>query len=108
MAELKMPVKAVEIALTGDYAGFVFTIRKNFKSKMLDTIADAGRDFPAAREAIGGIIVGWNFVDEEGKPYPVPVDDPEIMGELPIDMLTTMMEEIVKATVTNPNPSKPN
>ena len=109
MAELlKMPVKTAEIILTGDYAGFVFTVRKNFKSKMLDTIADAGKDFPAARAAIGGIIVSWNFADEDGKPYAVPVDDPEVMGELPIDMLTTMMEEIVKAVITNPNSSKPN
>ena len=109
MAELmKMPVRTAEITLTGDYAGFVLTVRKNFKSKTLDTIVAAGLDFSAAREAIGQLIVSWNFADEDGKPYATPVDDPEVMGELPIDLLTTMMEEIVKVVVTNPNPPKPN
>lgn len=104
---LRMPVRTAAVELDGDYAGFTFEVRRNFKAKTLDAFANAGSDFPAARKALAGLLVTWNFCDENGEPLPQPTAEGDVLGELPLDLLNIMVGKTVEAVAQVPNPSKP-
>ncbi len=99
---LKMPVLVREVTLDGDYAGFVFCMRKNFKSKVLDEFhADEGQR--AVDELLSKLLTSWNFPDEEGNPLPQPNGCADVMGELPLELKAMVMKKAMEIAQNVPN-----
>jgi hypothetical protein len=82
MEQRKLPIKTRDIELTGDYEGWHFTARTNPPMRVLTDLSSG--DLNLITEALGGVIVDWNFVDEEGKAMANP--SPEAVRELPVDL----------------------
>jgi hypothetical protein len=100
---LKMPVLTREETMDGDYAGFKFEFRKNFKAKVLDEFS-AGEGQRAVDELLAKLLTRWNFPDEDGNPLPQPNGHPETMGELPLELKNAIVKRIMEAVQTAPNP----
>lgn len=75
----KLPIKVETIQLNGDYTGFEFQCRTNpawglFMDKLTALEKSELNDADAVLDKLFGILeavaVGWNFVDENGKPIP--------------------------------------
>jgi len=105
MAKRKMPVRIATFQLDGDFEGWEFTARTNPPVKLLRTLT-AG-DIGGIIDALSQMVLGWNFVDEEGEAIPAPnsliesdgsqkemVSTDESLGLVPIDLLTLMAEQI--------------
>lgn len=78
----KLPIKTRDIELTGDYEGWHFTARTNPPMRVLTDLSSG--DLERITEALGGVIVAWNFVDEAGEPMAKP--SPDAVRELPVDL----------------------
>lgn len=100
---LKMPVLTQEGKLDGDYAGFVFVYRKNFKSRVLDEFTQ-GEGQRAVDELLAKLLTSWNFPDEEGNPLPQPNGNAEVMGELPLQLKNAVIKHIMETVQQAPNP----
>lgn len=69
---LRLPVKTVDISLDElGYDGWVVTMRMNPRSSVYDDFL-AIDDMPRWWRAFGKIVQSWNFVDEDGEPFPLP------------------------------------
>lgn len=90
MTKRKMPVRTKKIALVEDWEGWNFTARTNFPLYVLRDLSSG--DFDKMMNALGGIIVEWNFVDERGDALPSP--DAESMGLIPMDLAMAMVNAI--------------
>ncbi|MCK9597600.1 MAG: hypothetical protein M0R06_01090 [Sphaerochaeta sp.] len=99
---MKLPVKKVDIALAGDYEGFTLTIRKNFTTEQFDAIVAARETgkFSEMRNAMAGLILSWNFADEDGKSLPIGAESFKI---LPVEMVSEIFTKMSEAVFTVPN-----
>lgn len=43
---------------------------------------------------IAGMIIDWNWTDEEGNPLPVPAKDPDILDDLTQEEMTWLFENV--------------
>jgi len=64
-----------------------FVVMRRPKWKELRPYMKRDEDSDMARVEIGeavlpNLIVAWNWVDDDDKPYPLPKGDPEIIGDL--------------------------
>lgn len=66
------PVRTVEVALDGDYAGWVATMRTNHTYGTLMDLSAGNQATQMA--AMAFVFVAWNWVDEHGAPIPQPPD----------------------------------
>lgn len=66
----KMPVRSREINLNSDFEGWQFTARTNMPLGVLEDLVSG--DYGKIRSALAGVVLGWNFVDENGKELPDP------------------------------------
>lgn len=66
----KMPIRSREISLNGEYEGWRFTARTNMPLGALEDLVSG--DYGRIRSALAGVVLGWNFVDENGKELPDP------------------------------------
>lgn len=91
------PIKTVEIALDEiGYPGWHVTVRLNPRSSVYDQLVsfEDGAWWPA----LGQIVQGWNFVDEQGEPLPLPS---EVASEkdldLPVGVMTFLFTRYLEA-----------
>jgi len=57
--------------------------------------AGAIEQFETNTELLRGYIVGWNWVDDDGKDLPQPQDAPDIFDELTNDEITWLTEHLM-------------
>jgi hypothetical protein len=82
-AAVRTAVRTVEIALDGDYEGWSASMRINPPMRIMDELRSG--DIPRYRAALAEVISAWNFVDDEGRPLPLPKDGIE-WDALPFDL----------------------
>ena len=71
MAELrKAVVKSRKVELSGDWEGWWFITRTNPPMQVIADLLSGNLD--RMMEACKGIVLEWNFVDENGDPLPSP------------------------------------
>ena len=100
MSEVRrMPVRTATVEFDGDYAGWEATIRTNIPVRILEDMRSGETD--RIETAVAEIVKSWNFVDEQGEPLGI---KPESIGELPIDLLTALIEGVRDKTQT-PKPT---
>ena len=90
-----MPIKTATVALDEiGYEGWHAELRLNVRARTYDDFLSQDRDRFWA--AVSEIVVGWNFLSEDGEPLPLPKDG---LGprDLPIDILNTLVLRYVEA-----------
>jgi len=90
-----MPIKTATIDLEEiDYPGWHAEMRLNVRARTYD--AFLSQDTEQFWDAFSQIVVGWNLLDEDGQPLPLPRDG---LGprDLPIDILNTLVLRYVEA-----------
>jgi len=102
---VRVPSDEVETQGEGSWVEF----RRRMKAKHLGVIAQmAGlqdlsfQEDPGAvvsviermGEMLGPFVMGWNWVDEDGEPYPQPKNNAEVFGELDMDELMWLIEKM--------------
>jgi len=90
-----LPIKTATIDLEEiDYSGWHVEMRLNVRARTYD--AFLSQDTEQFWEAFREIVVGWNLLDEDGLPLPLPRDG---LGprDLPIDILNTLVLRYVEA-----------
>ena len=75
--------------LYGKWRGWTVTYRINAATSAAHEFASA--DWDRSFAALSSVIVGWNFVDTEGKPLPQPTRDNLFRLGLPDELLIAMM-----------------
>src|SRR5580765_8886550 len=95
---IRMPVKTVTIKFDAiGYEGWWVKMRTNPKASVYDGfLANAQEETEKEWDAWKSIVMEWNFVDEEGKPLPLPKDGLE-KNQLPYDIQAHMVREYVEA-----------
>ena len=88
----KMLIRMSEIQLDGDYEGWSFTARMNPKMKVLDSLSTEGISNTVA--GLAGILISWNFVDEEGIELGPP--SIETINELTSDIIGQVTEKYLE------------
>jgi hypothetical protein len=90
-----MPIHTVKIHL-GEigYDGWFIDMRLNVRARTYDDFLNQDREI--FWTAFSQIVLGWNLLDEDGKPLPLPKDG---LGprDLPIDILNTVVLRYVEA-----------
>ena len=89
---LCMPVRTSVLALDGDYAGFLVTIRLNAPFGVFRQLASGQEGDMVA--ALSRLIVDWNLSDENGAPLPL---TPEGIDAVPVDLLKLIMDGVTEA-----------
>ena len=95
MTSAALPIKTATIDLEEiDYSGWHVEMRLNVRARTYD--AFLSQDTEQFWEAFREIVVGWNLLDEDGLPLPLPRDG---LGprDLPIDILNTLVLRYVEA-----------
>ena len=95
MTSAMMPIKTATIDLEEiDYTGWHVEMRLNVRARTYD--AFLSQDAEQFWQAFSEIVVGWNLLDEDGQPLPLPRDG---LGprDLPIDILNTLVLRYVEA-----------
>jgi len=90
-----MPIKTATVALDDiGYDGWQAELRLNVRARTYDAFLSQDRD--EFWTAFGEIVIGWNFLSEDGQPLPLPKDG---LGprDLPIDILNTRVRRYVEA-----------
>lgn len=89
----KMPVLTTDIALDGDYEGYVVTVRTNprFGTKLDMSSGDNDRFARAVRD----IVLSWNVCDEDGNALPSPHESPDAIMQVPDELLAQVLEKYV-------------
>lgn len=89
----KMPVLTTDIALDGDYEGYVVTVRTNprFGTKLDMSSGDNERFERAVRD----IVLAWNVCDEDGNALPAPHDDAKAILQVPDELLSQVLEKYI-------------
>jgi hypothetical protein len=90
-----MPIKTVVITLDEiAYPGWQAEMRLNIRAHAYDEFLSQDPD--KFWSAFTDIVIGWNFVNEDGTPMPLPKDG---LGprDLPIDVLNTLVLRYVEA-----------
>jgi hypothetical protein len=90
-----LPIKTATIDLEEiDYPGWHVEMRLNVRARTYD--AFLSQDPDQFWEAFSEIVMGWNLLDEDGQPLPLPRDG---LGprDLPIDILNTLVLRYVEA-----------
>ena len=88
----KMVVKTSELRLDGDYEGWSFVAKMNPKMRVLESLSTEG--IANTIKGLSGILVSWNFVDEEGKDMDTP--SVETIGELTSDLVTQITSKYLE------------
>ncbi len=83
---------------------FNCTIRdpKILKYREVKAFRQAGEDEEALLRAMAPLIVQWNLIDDQGRPLPLPKDQPSVLEDLPVGVLEHIAREIMKS-LTPPN-----
>lgn len=102
----KMPIRTKEIALNGDWAGWTFTGRTNPTMSVLDNLISG--NYGRIIEALDQLVIGWNFVDEQGEPLDLAEARKDgtsraLMGRLTLDLAMEMTRALSDA-ITTPDP----
>lgn len=89
----RMPVLTTDIALDGDYEGYVVTVRTNprFGTKLDMSSGDDERFMRAVRE----IVLSWNICDEDGNALPAPHESADAIMQVPDELLTQLLNKYV-------------
>ena len=88
LAPKPAPVRTIEVALDGDYAGWVATMRTNHKYGTLMDLS--GGDQATQLAAMAAIFIAWNWVDEDGNELPQP---PEGLREADSEAVAAAMQK---------------
>lgn len=82
MTVRKAPINKATVQLTGPWEGWEFTARTNPPIGVLKWFSSG--DLELIIKGIARIMLEWNFVDENGEPYPPTPDamDSNMDGEL--------------------------
>lgn len=95
-----LPVKTKEVHLEYEGIPLSMTVRTNVKVRDIAALADAERILDTA-VALRGVVLKWDFPDEEGNPLPQPADGG--LEELPDDLLKMVIEATNTALLEIPN-----
>lgn len=71
---------------------------KAVKAKHVLQAQKMGEDLEQVLALYGSLVKSWDFVDEDGKPMPLPADNPEVMLELTMPQVTEITLELRKIT----------
>jgi len=93
-AAVRTAVRTVEIKLDDDYEGWSATMRVNPPMRVMDELRSG--DIPRYRAALAEVIFAWNFVDDDGRPLPLPKDGIE-WDALPFDLEARLIREYGRA-----------
>lgn len=92
----KIPIKTKEIVIDkggeSDYANWKFTARTNPPVRILSDITSG--DLDRIISGLAGIIISWDFPDEDGNALPSPSVDS--IGMLPMDLIGGLAEAYTK------------
>ena len=94
----RLPMRLKDIELSGEFVGWRITARMNTPLGALTDMASG--NIERALHGLGLVIKGWNFVDEDGKPWPPP--DKETIGLITQDLLVSVLEAYGKALTDLP------
>lgn len=94
---VSFPIKTVTIELDEiDYVGWHTTLRTNIRSSVYDDMVSG--DETRWWGAFGQAVTGWNFVDEDGQPLPLPKDvETQAELDLPIGLLSFVLDRYFEA-----------
>jgi len=92
MKSRKMVVRTSELHLDGDYEGWSFVAKMNPKMKVLESLSTEG--IANTIKGLSGILISWNFVDEEGNELAPP--GVETIGELTSDLVTQVTSKYLE------------
>lgn len=107
----KLPVKRVEVQLTGDYEGWHFAYRQNppmgpYLERMAALQSMDQSDETSVVRAMDGMygvldlmLIDWNFVDEEGEDMAPTL---ESLRQLPMDLIQEMFSQMKGAVTEAP------
>lgn len=107
----KLPVKRVEVQLTGDYEGWYFAYRQNppmglYLERMAALQALDQSDENSVLRATAGMygvlelmLIDWNFVDENGDDIPATLEG---LRALPMDLIQEMFSQMKGAVTEAP------
>lgn len=71
---------------------------KAVKAKHVLQAQKVGEDLEQVLKLYGQLVKSWDLVDEDGKPLPLPSENPEIMLELTMPQVTEITQELRKLT----------
>lgn len=98
-SRMRVPIEYREVELDEPYTGWKITIRTNPRLSTMDAISSG--DINNVRRVLPGLILGWNFPDDESDDEeatrPLPKDVPEGIGILNIQELVATMKAYTKA-----------
>ncbi len=78
----RLPVRTAVVRLSGNYDGFIATMRLNPRRSVVDQLQSG--DIQRVSEAVNDLVLDWNYVDEAGDPIPQTVAG---IYDLPDDLL---------------------
>lgn len=88
----RAPVRRHRIELDDDgFPGWWVEVRLNPPWGVMEDLYDTD-DFRVVRESLARVILDWNFVDDEGDPLPPPSEDVTSLREVPIDLITVVLQ----------------
>lgn len=94
-----LQIKKVEILLEDDpFEGYWVEMRANPPLRVLRDLSDTNTEnMPNMLNALAGLILDWNFPDENGNPLGSP--SVETVLNLPADLIGAIMEQYRRRTV---------
>lgn len=82
-----LPVRSAVVRIPGDaYPGFAATMRLNPRRRVVDELRSG--DIGRVSAAVSGLVLTWNFKDEQGQPLD---PTPEDIYDLPDDLLAALL-----------------
>jgi hypothetical protein len=93
----KLPVRTRDIQLKAPWEGWNFTARMNPPVCVFEDITSG--EFARIVDGMALVILGWNFVDDNGEPLPAPTRT-TISNNVPIDLLTAAANGWVQEMTT--------
>jgi len=112
MAQRKQSVRADTADAQGEGSYVVIRRLKGVEAYEYSDASATLKDKPSAAaywqmvQCLGRLVVGWNWVDDEGKPLPLPKDDPAVLEMLSVDEINAIAEATQSMFVNEPETIK--
>jgi hypothetical protein len=96
MPKRKQSVRADTADAQGEGSYVVIRRLRGTEAYEYSDASAALKDTPSAAtywqmvQCLGRLVVGWNWVDDDGEPLPLPNDDPQVLETLSVDEINAI------------------
>jgi len=112
MAQRKQSVRADTANVQGEGSYVVIRRLKGVEAYEYSDASTTLKNQPSGAaywqmvQCLGRLVVGWNWVDDDGKPLPLPNDDPAVLEMLSVDEINAIAEATQSMFVNEPETIK--